>query len=330
MNSSRLDTLNSIKTQDTISRKLCSSSAIIEKQIAEDLWVKKKANFEELVENLFIESNETWTAIDGNHYPFRPQISKQLIIQSNRIQKGKMIPILADHLETSFYIDEEFFENIIFFVKEYDSTHKPFRALLSNIFPKEWSYHKASLVKRIILIGLMEKWSKDNSDEPILWKVSEILETLINGSSFAVSKAFEQICFADFMEESFNEQNNITDFFVKLNSDKSGNILDNLIISKDVYERLVDDGWKSEKIEFENLPLSIGMFLSFLEKNGFAQVGYIGDIKEINLRESLEEYRYVGSPFLTNDVIKQVEITAPGWEYHGELVIRPIVQEVER
>jgi len=113
-----------------------------------------------------------------------------------------------------------------------------------------------------------------------------------------------------------------------LNDDKSGNVLDNLLLSQITYNSMLDDGWKPDRWEVENLPMSIGMLLDFLEKKGFRQINTVGDVLEINLQDATEKYRYRGSPFLSPNDLKKVKVVIPGWEFKDTLIIRPKVSEV--
>jgi hypothetical protein len=187
-----------------------------------------------------------------------------------------------------------------------------------------------ALFGRSVFLGLRALWNKDESDEPILWKVSEVLETIAkNGSYLGTAEALAQLIAAGLLGLAEDVRvDALRDFVTQANEDANRNLLDNLVIAERSYRDLTASGWRPDHWELENLPVTVDLYLRFMAQAGVEQTEEIGHRLQITLDEAMAAYRYVGSPFTSPDELKQVVVQAPGWTYRGEMVVRPRVREV--
>jgi hypothetical protein len=287
------------------------------------------ADIETLVNGEFRKVQETLASIQIGYYPLRPGIGQRLKILFSSLRKKTLLNETTEKLISTYGIDDA----LIAYVNEVstgivESAHKNFSFSISEL-PDEWSLPQEILAKRAILISVSRAWTQENTDEPILWKLSAVLQTLASAPFYEVSTAlFQLITAAQNVQANSVMPNTSTTFIADLNEDKAGNVLDNLYLSYIGYQSLLEEGWQPERWEVENLPMSISLFLDFLRKNGFVQVKEIGDIMQIGLNDANELYRYRGSPFQSSDDIKKVKVIIPGWKKDDELVIRPKVNEI--
>jgi len=135
------------------------------------------------------------------------------------------------------------------------------------------------------------------------------------------------------LQDEFDQQIEISkgkelaDFFSKLNSEKYGCILDELLVVRKGMEDL-----RKQKYE---LPMEINGLLIMVKKLvQFVRDSHIEPIMKMNsLREvvaaDVEFCNYEGSPFSSVDEVKKVRVISPGWIYKDkELQIsRPKVKE---
>jgi hypothetical protein len=328
MNANLLKNLDALITQDKAFSQQSYSASKVENQLANLLLDGKLTEIESKAGSIFLEMQETLATIETGRYPFRPGLAKRIPIQIKRILKKKLLVNVTQQLQDIYGLDEIFSVLAMQLSPEIKTAVASGKSLSPVSFPKDWPFHKVILAKRTVLLDLSRAWAKEETDEPILWKISTSLRTIVGCSFHAVSEAFAQICLAASAPQNTDSKDSISSFFLELNDDKAGNVLDNLVLSQSTYQTMLDEGWKPDRWEIENLPMSIGMFLDFMSKNGFNRVKNIGDIAEINLKDSIENYRYRGSPFLTSDELKKVKVIVPGWENKGELIIRPKVNEI--
>ena len=328
MNSNLLQSLETLIAQDQpVSRKSLPISQV-ENHLAALFLEDQLPELESFVDGAFIDTQETLAATETGCYPFRINFFKRVPFQIMRLQKKKLLAGLVQRLQVVYGLDEEFLGLIKQFSLEIKTAVDSDKPLDAMVFPENWRFPEITLAKRAILLNLSHAWVQENVDEPILWKISAPLQVIAGCSFYAVSEAFAQTCLAASIPKDMGSKDSTSSFFVELNDDKAGNILDNLLLSQGTYQSLLDEGWQPDRWEIENLPMTIGMFLDFMTKNGFIQVENAGNILEINLKAATETYRYRGSPFLSSDDLKKVKVTVPGWENKGELIIRPKVSEI--
>lgn len=265
----------------------------------------------------------------GYPYHLRPWQKFQLFISSRLLKRGDLfvsIPVLLDQ----YMVDDEFMNNVSKFLTRINQLYQDETNQFEELELPLWSREKTRLFHRCILQGMMIAWSKDQSDQPIQWNISERLEQLLdNGSPSAISEGFYQLMLVGLSRRvTQSSTDTLLEFLEESNEDKNGNLLDNFYLAKDSYAKLIKDGWEPDRWEIENLPLVIDLYFSFMKSIGLNQNTNLGDVFEISLKQALEEYRYNGSPFDSSDDKKNVIVIAPGWTYQEEAVVRPKVREV--
>lgn len=328
MNISLLQSLEALIAQDQPVSRYSLPISQVESQLAALLLEDNLSEMESFVDGAFVDVQETLAATETGCYPFRINFFKRIPFQIMRLQKKKLLTGFVRRLQAVYGLDEEFSGLVKQSSAGINAAVVSGKVLAAPEFPEDWRFPEITLAKRAILLNLSRAWAPENTDEPILWKVSASLHSISGCSFYAISAAFAQTCLAASVPQNAGSKDTISSFFVELNDDKAGNILDNLLLSQATYQSLLDEGWQPDRWEVENLPMSIGMLLDFMAKNGFNQVELIGNVLEINLKTATENYRYRGSPFLSADDLKKVKVTVPGWEMNGELVIRPKVTEI--
>lgn len=137
------------------------------------------------------------------------------------------------------------------------------------------------------------------------------------------------------LQDEFEEQleiskvKELTDFFAKLNSEKYGCILDELLGLIKGIEKARKNGFELP-VEINGLFIMVKQLAQFVRDSHIEPVMKINSIKEVTVSD-IEYFNYEGSPFTTADEKKKVKVVSPGWLYKDkELQIsRPKVKEEE-
>lgn len=137
------------------------------------------------------------------------------------------------------------------------------------------------------------------------------------------------------LQEEFEEQleankiKELTDFFTKLNSEKYGCILDELLVLRKGLDKLRKDGFEIP-IEINGLVIIVKQLIQFVRDSHIEPVMKINSINEVTAKD-IEFCNYEGTPFITPEEKKKVKVISPGWVYKDkELQIsRPKVKEEE-
>ena len=160
------------------------------------------------------------------------------------------------------------------------------------------------------------------SREQALTRIDELESELERTKSMLVELQEE---FDNQLQES--KVTELTDFFANLNSDKYGNILDQLLQVRKGIDSLKADGYE--------LPLEInGLFIMIKQLIKFTRDRHIEPIMrprskhEVSAKD-IEFCDYEGEPFTSDSEIKTVEVISPGWVYkdHDVRISRPRVRE---
>lgn len=321
MNAKVLINLEHIKKNDFVFAKNILPFSKLEYEIS--ALILENKNLGVFVSTSSVDIKKLLASIKGRTYPFRALPAPRP--PKSKKPKKEYSDIFKQFCAT-YKLDATFSDHVTQIIIDLKTYTPNGQAVVEISLPDTWSLHKISLAKRTILLGLAQAWTKKETDEPILWKLSTSLKAIAKGSNYAISESLNQICLAGNLE-FIRQQESVATFFKEFNEDKSGNILDNLIISQSAYESLISGGWKPDHWELENLPITFEMFIEFMTKKGFTRVKNIGDHMEIGLKNANEDYRYLGNSFLSKDDLKKVKIIAPGWQYKGQLIIRPKVTE---
>ena len=137
------------------------------------------------------------------------------------------------------------------------------------------------------------------------------------------------------LQEEFEEQleaskvKELTDFFAKLNSEKYGCILDELLVVR----KGVDDLRKSNyelPIEINGLLIMVKKLIQFVRDSHIEPMMRVNTVKEVSATD-LEFCNYEGSPFENQNDRKTVRVVSPGWVYKDKeiQISRPKVKEEE-
>ena len=132
-------------------------------------------------------------------------------------------------------------------------------------------------------------------------------------------------------EERLEEEKaaNLTEFFARLNSEKYGCILDELL---NVHKGI--RGLSKQGVE---LPIEIsGLFILIVKLAQFVRDSHIEPIMKVNeikkiKAEDLLSCEYDGTPFKDNNDEKSVKVLSSGWVYKGEneiQIARPKLKEI--
>lgn len=119
----------------------------------------------------------------------------------------------------------------------------------------------------------------------------------------------------------------LTEFFSKLNSDKYGFILDELLISKKGLDELKKQRYELP-IEINGLLIMVKKLIQFVRDCHIEPILKLNSIKEV-LASDIEFFDYEGSSFQQTNEMKQVRVISPGWIYRDKeiQISRPKVKE---
>lgn len=137
------------------------------------------------------------------------------------------------------------------------------------------------------------------------------------------------------LQEEFEEQleaskaKELADFFARLNSEKYGCILDELLVVRKGIDELRKSNYELP-IEINGLLIMVKKLIQFVRDSHIEPIMKINSIREV-IASDVEFCNYEGTPFTTPEEKKQVKVVSPGWVYKDkELQIsRPKVKEEE-
>lgn len=135
------------------------------------------------------------------------------------------------------------------------------------------------------------------------------------------------------LQDEFEEQlqaskvKELADFFAKLNSEKYGCILDELLVVRRGVDQLRKDGFELP-IEINGLLIMVKKLVQFVRDSHIEPIMKINSVREVTASD-LEFCNYEGTPFSTPDEKKKVKVVSPGWIYKDKEVqiSRPKVKE---
>ena len=131
--------------------------------------------------------------------------------------------------------------------------------------------------------------------------------------------------FAEQLEASKVKE--LADFFAKLNSERYGCILDELLVVRKGVDELRRSNYELP-IEINGLLIMVKKLIQFVKDNHIDPIMKINSVKEV-VASDVEFCNYEGSPFMSPEEVKKVRVVSPGWIYKDkELQIsRPKVKE---
>ncbi|OOO00607.1 MAG: hypothetical protein ATN35_06425 [Epulopiscium sp. Nele67-Bin004] len=208
----------------------------------------------------------------------------------------------------------------------FDDLSKIFQ--FGGIFSKYFFYDFADTISDVYgFVSLRNK--KQNNKQNNKLSAAELekrviqLENMHKSTNDMLEELQEE--FAVQLEES--KVNEMTDFFGKLNSEKYGCLLDELLVIRKGVRKLRKENYELP-IELSGVLIMVDKLTKFVQDNHIDPIMKIDDIKEVNLTD-VEFCHYEGSPFDDAKETKIVRVVSPGWMYRDKeiQISRPRVKE---
>lgn len=198
-------------------------------------------------------------------------------------------------------------------------------AMLGNTYAKYFLYDLTDVLAEYCgaQIHIKKADTMKLSIEQEKRKVAQ-LENMLHRTNMMLNDLQEE--FEERLEES--KAREMADFFTKLNSEKYGCILDELLSIRKGVNSL-------KRSHFELPPEISGLLIMTQQLTQFVRDNSINPIMRLNQEldvrfKDIEAYDYEGTPFLDNDEVKHVRVVAPGWIYAEKdlQIARPRLKEV--
>ena len=202
---------------------------------------------------------------------------------------------------------------------------------LGNVLARYFLYEMSDAVAHIH--GFPTYWERKKKNQPqeeekkmsheeALRKVNQ-LENALDRTNVMLQE----------LQEEFEEQleaakvKELTDFFTRLNSEKYGNLLDELLSVRKGVDELRRKNYQLP-IEINGLLIMVKQMIQFVRDSHIEPIMKPGSICEVTAAE-VEFCNYEGSPFEKTEDRKQVKVISSGWIYKDkELQIsRPKIRE---
>ena len=189
-----------------------------------------------------------------------------------------------------------------------------------NVYMKHLLYDISDSLKSICKPkGNVKGDKKDAQQEKI-----ELLENMLNRSDMMLKDLQDD--FDARIKQS--HQDDLVEFFSRLNSDKYGSILDAVLSARAGVRQL-----RKEKVqlppEIGGLFILIERLAQFIRDSEINPILKPGTIQTMRFEE-VESCDYEGSPFLNTNEVKKVKVLSPGWVYKNKdvQIARPRLKEV--
>ncbi len=199
---------------------------------------------------------------------------------------------------------------------------------LGSIFSKYFFYDFADTISEIhgfVPLRNQKQNNKQNNKLSVddLEKRVVQLENMHKSTNDMLEELQEE--FAVQLEDSKVKE--MTDFFGKLNSEKYGCLLDELLVIRKGVRKLRKENYQLP-IELSGVLIMVDKLTKFVQDNHIDPIMKIDDIKEVSLTD-VEFCHYEGSPFDDIDETKIVRVVSPGWMYRDKeiQISRPRVKE---
>lgn len=137
------------------------------------------------------------------------------------------------------------------------------------------------------------------------------------------------------LQDEFEEQleasriKELTDFFARLNSEKYGCILDELLVVRKGVDGLRKSNYELP-IEINGLLIMVKKLIQFVRDSHIEPMMRVNSVKEVTAAD-VEFCNYEGSPFAGQEDKKTIRVVSPGWVYKDKniQISRPRVKEEE-
>lgn len=205
--------------------------------------------------------------------------------------------------------------------------------LLGNTLAKYFFYDISDAISNVY--GFTQtrenkKKTQSNKQEPQMTheqalKRIDQLEILLDRSNTMLQDLQEE--FAEQLEASKVKE--LADFFARLNSEKYGCILDELLVVRKGIDELRKKNYELP-IEINGLLITVKKLIQFVRDSHIEPIMKINSVKDVTASD-VEFCNYEGTPFVNPEETKKVRVVSPGWIYKDkELQIsRPKVKEDE-
>ena len=203
--------------------------------------------------------------------------------------------------------------------------------LLGNTLAKYFFYDISDAISDVYSFSQAKenkKKTQSNKSEPQMtqeqaMKRIDQLETLLERSNTMLQDLQEE--FAEQLEASKVKE--LADFFARLNSEKYGCILDELLVVRKGIDELIKKNYELP-IEINGLLITVKKLIQFVRDSHIEPIMKINATKEVTASD-VEFCNYEGTPFANPEEVKKVRVVSPGWIYKDkELQIsRPKVKE---
>ena len=190
-----------------------------------------------------------------------------------------------------------------------------------NIYMKHFLYDASDFLKNIC--GKKQGGAKGDKKDPQQDKI-ELLENMLNRSDMLLKDLQDD--FDARIKQS--HQDDLVEFFSRLNSEKYGCILDAVLSARNGVRQL-----RKEKVQLQpeigGLFILIERLAQFIRDSEINPIMKPGSVKDVRLDE-VESCDYEGSPFLNTTEVKRVKVLSPGWVYKNKdvQISRPRLKEV--
>lgn len=167
-----------------------------------------------------------------------------------------------------------------------------------------------------------QKREKKLSYDKALIRIAQ-LESTLERTNFMLEELQEE--FEQQLQDSKIKE--LTDFFTRLNSEKYGCILDELLVVRKGVDELRKSNYQLP-IEINGLLIMTKKLIQFVRDSHIEPIMKINSIKQV-IASDIEFCSYEGTPFQTGDEVKTVRVVSSGWIYKDKeiQIARPKLKE---
>ena len=203
--------------------------------------------------------------------------------------------------------------------------------LLGNTFARYFFLDMADVVGEVYSFAQVRQEKKKGADgkqekqityEQAIRRIDQ-LENLLERSNTMLQDLQDE--FTEQLEAS--KVRELADFFARLNSEKYGCILDELLVVRKGIDELRKNNYELP-IEINGLLIMVKKLIQFVRDSHIEPIMKTNSIREV-IAADVEFCNYEGTPFIVPEEKKKVIVVSPGWIYKDkELQIsRPKVKE---
>ena len=207
-------------------------------------------------------------------------------------------------------------------IDKYDDIEKVL--LLGNTLGKYLFYDISDAIAHVygFVQEKPQKREKKLSYDKALIRIAQ-LESTLERTNFMLEELQEE--FEQQLQDSKIKE--LTDFFARLNSEKYGCILDELLVVRKGVDELRKSNYQLP-IEINGLLIMTKKLIQFVRDSHIEPIMKINSIKQV-IASDVEFCSYEGTPFETDDEVKTVRVVSSGWIYKDKeiQIARPKLKE---